>query len=293
MIPEDETLPLVSVIVPVHNDAHRLSACLAAVHANDYPWERLDVVVVDDASTDDPSGTCADFGAACIRRPSRGGSYAARNAGIEHSKGTIVALTDADCIPTAQWLCAGVRALTDHPEWGAVAGPVRVFFRNGAPRSMFELYDAVSAFPQKDYVQSGHWAATANLLVRREALRFVGAFDESLESGGDKEWGQRAFSMGVTIGFDPKMDVLHPARERWAQLCAKERRVAKGLLAIARNRAGFSVARPRHATRTVLKAAVRGLALARSPGLTFAQRVGVFALHLQLRAFRAWLLAKG
>jgi glycosyltransferase involved in cell wall biosynthesis len=88
-------MPAVTVVIPVFNRAHIVGRAIASVFAQDLPaaaWS-VDVVVVDDGSSDDLDGALRCFGAgvACIRHVRNNGAAAARNTGIAAAGGEYVA----------------------------------------------------------------------------------------------------------------------------------------------------------------------------------------------------------
>jgi cellulose synthase/poly-beta-1,6-N-acetylglucosamine synthase-like glycosyltransferase len=94
----DEALPGVSVSLPVHNEAASIRETLDRILASDYPREKLQVVVVSDASadgTDDIVRTYADRGVELVRLPVRTGKTGAENAGRQWLRGAVVINTDA------------------------------------------------------------------------------------------------------------------------------------------------------------------------------------------------------
>ena len=141
--------PLVSVIVPVFDDAERLASCLSALQAQTYPTDRYEVVVVDNGSREDLGAVVAGFQGFGFVREDRVGSYAARNKGIEASKGEVLAFTDADCLPDPGWIEAGVRALAGRPEWRAVGGPIEMFAQDADRLTPFDLHDLVWGLPRR------------------------------------------------------------------------------------------------------------------------------------------------
>ncbi len=216
----------VAVVVPVHDDAARLARCLDALAAQTLPPGAAEVVVVDDASGTSPEDLVRRYpGVRLVRLPERGGSYAARNAGVAVTGAPVLAFTDADCVPDRQWLDRGLAALAG---CDVVAGAVEVFSR--APRrGAVELFDAVTAFPQEHFVRRWGFGATANLLTRRATWAAVGPFDARLRSGGDADWGQRASAQGFRVAYDPQVRVRHPARASLAELVEKCNRTARGV----------------------------------------------------------------
>src|SRR5918998_5105397 len=105
--------PFVSVIVPVYNDQEDLVLCLEALENQTYPKDRYEVVVVDNGSKESIEPVVSRFTCASAAREDRPGTYAARKNGLRLARGEIIAFTDADCIPTPQWLEKGVGKLLE------------------------------------------------------------------------------------------------------------------------------------------------------------------------------------
>jgi glycosyltransferase involved in cell wall biosynthesis len=227
--PAPGDLPLVSVVIPVYNDARRLSLCLKAILDQDYPAGRFEVIVVDNNSDQQQHPTLPEDERFRLLHETRRGSYAARNTGVEHSRGEVLAFTDSDCIPRRDWLSRGVAAL-GAPQVDAVGGAIQIFFDHGPePVSGPEHFEALNEFLQRKYVEEWSFAATANLFVGREALEEVGAFDVRLQSGGDLDFGTRLGQAGRRLVYDADTIVEHPARSTWRELAAKTVRVAGGI----------------------------------------------------------------
>jgi glycosyltransferase involved in cell wall biosynthesis len=220
--------PLVSVIIPVFNDAARLRDCLAALERQSWPRERLQVIVVDNGSTDDLGTVLEAFPSVVRDLEGRPGSYAARNRGLELARGEILALTDSDCLPEPGWIAAGVAELQAHPEVGIVGGNVELRAADPARPTAVELHELLWGFPQEAYVTADRYSVTANLFTWRTVMDRVGPFDAALKSGGDRDWGTRAAKAGIGIRYAPDAVVGHPARRTHAELGHKLRRVAGG-----------------------------------------------------------------
>jgi glycosyltransferase involved in cell wall biosynthesis len=221
--------PAVSVIIPVLNDYERLELCLQALAEGSYPRARLEVIVVDNGTSADQM---VDVGASRewvsqIVEP-RFGSYAARNAGLERASGDIIAFTDADCIPAKNWLERGVEALTARESIGLVAGEIDIFAADPKRPTPTEIYEMEYAFCQRRYVEEYSFGATANVFTRRDVVESVGPFEQTLISGGDREWGQRVARAGFEVVYAAEASVKHPARRTIAELWAKIQRVGTG-----------------------------------------------------------------
>lgn len=222
-------LPTVTVIIPVRDGAPGLALCLAALARQTYPRELLDVVVVDNGSTEDLTVALPTDPRFTLIREVRPGSYAARNAGVARATGDVLAFTDGDCVPVPDWIAAGVEALTAEPRPAAIGGAINVTFPGGRPRNGPQHFEDVQGFPQRRYVEELSFSATANLMVWRDAFDRVGLFDAGLRSGGDLNWGRRLVSGGGVLRYCGAAAVDHPARETWGELGRKSVRVAQGL----------------------------------------------------------------
>ena len=87
-------MPCISVIIPAHNDPRRLARCLEALAGSSF--EDYEIIVADDASSDDTPRIAETMGARVVRLPKRGGAAAARNAGAEIARGSIFLFVDSD-----------------------------------------------------------------------------------------------------------------------------------------------------------------------------------------------------
>ena len=182
------SLPAVSVVVATHNRRALLARLLAALEAQ--TWEELEIVIVDDGSAD---GTWEELErvAASGTRPVRvlrqdrpGGPAAARNRGWRAARGSIIAFTDDDCVPTPGWL-------------EALVAPI------DAGRA--ELTQGVTEPPREQWDGSGPFART--MWVLEEA----GGFDERYGRpfGEDTDLAWRAIEAGARTAFVEDAVVRH------------------------------------------------------------------------------------
>jgi hypothetical protein len=176
--------PLVSVVIPCWNQGHYLPEAIESVLAQSYP--ELELIVVDDGSSDNSFEVAARFpGVRCLRQANRGVA-AARNAGLADSQGAYTVFLDADdrLLPGA--LEVGMRALLATPEAAFAAGMPRDVGRDGEI-----LRDAVQPLVTRDhylellkdcYIWSG-----SSLVYRRAALEAAGGFSKRLQAADDYE----------------------------------------------------------------------------------------------------------
>jgi glycosyltransferase involved in cell wall biosynthesis len=231
----DGPRPDVTVIVPVYDHRDELPACIDALAAQSWPARRIELLIVDNA----PAGVepvprerevARTFGPGSgILREERPGSYAARNRGLDAARGPILAFTDADCRPAPDWIERAVALMATRPDCAMLAGRVEATFRDPSRPSLLELYESVTGFQQRTYLESWGFAATANMVARRSTFDAVGPFDATLKSGGDMEWGQRVRAAGLVQLYADDVVVRHPARRTWGDVLSRTTRIAGGI----------------------------------------------------------------
>jgi cellulose synthase/poly-beta-1,6-N-acetylglucosamine synthase-like glycosyltransferase len=205
----------ITVVIPACNAEGEIGRCVDAVLAQDVARDRLDVVVVDNRSTDGTAEAARAAGARVVREDRLASSYAARNRGVAEAAGEWVAFTDADCVPQRSWL--GTLLAPPVPEQvGAVVGEVvaleaetpvqRLVERHGIMRHGVTL--PAKALP---------CFSTANVAIRTSLLRELGGFREDVRFFGDMEFSWRMqIERGAAILFRPEAVVRHRHRRTWA-----------------------------------------------------------------------------
>ena len=209
--------PELSVVVATHNRADRLRALLGALRDQTLARTAFEVVVVDDASTDDTAGTLAaevergDLEISVYRHPDNRGSGAARELGWRSARGRLIAFTDDDCVPDPDWLERIVRAERNHP--GAViqgrTEPIPGELEGLPPRRRaFARTIRVVAF------DAGF--QTCNIVYPRELLERIGGFDVAeypRYPGEDCDLGWRAVEAGAPAIYADDVRVRHAVND--------------------------------------------------------------------------------
>lgn len=212
-----------SVIIPTYNDNYRLQKCLDALSAQTIPASAFEVIIVN--NSDKPLSIRIPGDNFFIISESKPGSYAARNAGIRRASGKILAFTDSDCIPEANWLALGIESLQKSGV-PRLAGRIKIF-ANKSRMTPAECYEKIFAFDQIRNVQGGT-GVTANLFVERGIFDVIGLFKEDVYSGEDTRWGKRATAAGIGISYEGAAVVSHPARQSWEEIAKKLARTTGG-----------------------------------------------------------------
>jgi glycosyltransferase involved in cell wall biosynthesis len=185
-------LPLVSVVIPTYNRAGLVMRAIGSVLAQDYP--AMEVIVIDDASTDDTAARVAGLGdprLRLLRQDANGGVARARNRGMDAARGGLIAFLDSD----DEWLPGGLaprvaRLRAAPPRTALVHGGVEVLGPGGArsylpPRATGRVFAAMLA----RNVLPGF---AFHGLMRREVVETIGGFDPSLPAVEDWDFLIRA-----------------------------------------------------------------------------------------------------
>lgn len=180
--------PLVSVIIPTYNRAHCLPRTLATVLSQ--TWQTFEVLVVDDASTDDTAGVVGALGDERIRllRQDRNqGVAAARNRGMREAAGDYIAFLDSDDEWFPDKLARQVETLeASPPRVGLAYGGVETVFAADARQVDLPRHDGnVHRTMLSRNVLHG---SASNVMIRRQVVDAVGFFDESLPAIEDYEF---------------------------------------------------------------------------------------------------------
>ncbi|MBY0376402.1 glycosyltransferase [Patescibacteria group bacterium] len=219
--------PFVSIIVPVYNRQDNIDENIKSLLAQDYPKDKYEIIIIDNGSTDRTLEIIKKHPVVLLEEKEVRTSYAARNKGINFSKGEIIAFTDSDCIAFTDWLTRGVEALSEH---GGVIGG-RIKFKFSEHRTAAELLDSLVNLDNKLFIEQRHAAQTANLFTYKDLFNKIGLFESKEASGGDAVWTHLAWKSGNKLSYAPEAVVWHLSRDL-KELCKKHFRVGTGCLKV-------------------------------------------------------------
>ncbi|MCC8999667.1 MAG: mycofactocin biosynthesis glycosyltransferase MftF [Candidatus Contendobacter sp.] len=209
--------PKVSIIVPAHGRPEATHRCVQSLLALDYPVDRREIIVMDDASNPPLAVALRDLPITLLRQERNIGQSAARNLAASLASGAVLAFIDNDCVAEPDWLKTLLPYLADPavaivggrviapPARGAVAAfeAVRSPLDMGAVATEVTPTAAVSYLP------------TCNLLVRLDALLAQGGFDAALRVGEDVDFIWRVLRTGSRAWYAPTGRVVHHHRVQW------------------------------------------------------------------------------
>lgn len=210
MLISDRDEQLVSVVLPTFNRAALLPRAMASVLDQDY--SNLELIVVDDGSTDSTSGTVAGFVDERVRYcrlDQQVGAAAARNAGIGLARGSLIAFQDSDDEWLPGKLSQQVRAIEEQGDSGGFVYTSFWHERNGF-RERMPLPSQISRRGRTlDRLLYGNFVGTPTLLVSRSCLQVVGTFDETMQSLEDWELALRLSRAAEGIFIDEPLVLAH------------------------------------------------------------------------------------
>lgn len=216
------TYPRITLAVCTWNRAPFLRQTLAGIARQDYPAEALEVLVIDNNSTDDTRAVVAEFagGPHAPRHvlETRQGLDHARNRAIAEARGDIILFADDDILVEPDWvrqIAVPFAQDADH-RIGCVGGEVVPVFPDGLPDWVREWHAPLNFRPETGPIPPQHSPMGANFALPKAVLAKVGPFATGLDrqgrnlfGGGDGEMVRRVRAAGYEVWFAPAAKVRH------------------------------------------------------------------------------------
>jgi glycosyltransferase involved in cell wall biosynthesis len=228
-----------SIVIPARDEADRLERVLRACRtaARRVPTE-TEIIVADHGSKDTTPAIARFLGARVVDATPARTIAGVRNRGAAVATGDVLAFLDADCVPSEEWLAAGLAIFDEQGRAGAAG--LAPAIAPGEP--WLSRASALFAAPRPPAGrEEARWLPSANLLVRRAAFEAVGGFDEDLVTCEDYDLTVRLRARGFTLLRDPGLATVHlrePSsaralfrKERWRGLSSFEGAWRHGLVA--------------------------------------------------------------
>ncbi len=215
-------LPSVTVAIATYNRAQLLRQTLEGLVKQDYPAERLEILVINNNSPDRTEETVASFASAAhpprhVLERQQGANFA-RNRAIQEARGDIIIFADDDILVEAGWVREMVRPFEEHPELriGAVGGEVIPVFPDGCPAWVAGFHGPQALRAGCGPLRPGQVPMSASLAFLRRTFTELGFFDTALGRKGGVVFGgdenlviKRLFKGGYEVWFAPACPVLH------------------------------------------------------------------------------------
>jgi GT2 family glycosyltransferase len=204
-------MPAASVIVPAYNQSRHLAHCLTAILRE--ARDDVEVIVVDDASTDDTVEIAQASGVRVVGSATNRGPAHARNLGVQHASAELLIFIDADVVVAPGGIGRMVALMREMPDVDAVFGSYDT--RPHARSLVSEYRNLLHHFThQTGNVEAAtYWAGCG--AIRRRAFERAGGFDEraDLHYIEDIELGHRLRRSGARIRLDKQLLATH--RKHW------------------------------------------------------------------------------
>ena len=207
--------PFISVIIPVYNMSKYLNQCLDALIASSY--KSCEIIVVDDASTDDSAEISRKKGVTVLQMPHQSGPAAVRNYGAQKARGDILFFVDSDVLVQQETITRIVTDFQKNPDITAVFGS---YDDDPAEKDFFSQYKNLyhhSVHQKSSNDAVTFWAGCG--AMRRDVFHEVGGFDQkkyTKPSIEDIELGYRLRRMGYRILLDKQLQVKHLKHWGWS-----------------------------------------------------------------------------
>lgn len=201
---ENSSLPFVSVIIPAFNEERFIQQCLESVLAQDWPQDKIEILVVDNGSTDGTAKIAEKLlGESALGRvlqKTDGTIASVRNFGWQHAKGELLAFLDGDSVVELSWLRIGYDFLQSSKEVSCVG-----FSAEGPDSSaswVEHAWHPISSSGKHKGTKEVLWLSSFNLILKRNYFGKINGFDEKLVTCEDADLGSRLSSFSKLILSD-------------------------------------------------------------------------------------------
>jgi len=178
-----------SFVIPAYNEAATIGKCLASIFrelkGTTYESE---VIVVDNASTDDTAEIAAGYPEVIVVPETRKGITFARQAGLARSSGDLIANVDADTMLSPGWIGTVFREFSRDPRLVCLSGPFIYYDASRSVRFWTRLFYAagfLTYLVNRFVLRAGSMVQGGNFVCRRWALERVGGFDTTIAFYGE------------------------------------------------------------------------------------------------------------
>jgi len=196
------------VIIPVYNSQDIIARCLDGLSNQKISKVEYEIIVVDDASTDETKSVVQSYPGVRYINVIHGGPAAGRNAGARASNGDILAFTDADCIPSPDWLGCLTQPFDD-PGIVGVKGAYRT--RQSEITARFVQLEYESKYHRMEKLPTIDFIDTSSAAYRKDVFLENDGFDTTfpVPSVEDQELSFRIARKGYRMVFVPSAVVYH------------------------------------------------------------------------------------
>ena len=204
----------VSVIIPCFNEQDNIQKCLDSIFAVNYPEHLLEVIVVDNGSTDQTKKIAQKYNIVFLEDDKKKVS-GLRNFGAKSAKGDILAFIDADCIVSYNWLVNAQKYFDDNDiaAWGSP--PTIPDNATWVQKTWYLIRQ------KKNKIEQVDWLESMNLFVKIEDFKKIQGFNETLETAEDVDFCYRITKTGKIIS-NASIKVIHTGEAKDIKMFIKK-----------------------------------------------------------------------
>jgi succinoglycan biosynthesis protein ExoA len=239
---DETTLPFLSVMMPVRNEAKHIAATLSMLIAQDYPRDRFEILVADGRSSDDTRDIVLALATPNVRLLDNPGrlSSAGRNVALKEARGEILVLVDGHCDLGGPHYLREMAAAFQRSGADCIGRPQPLDVRGAS-----DLQRAIAAARSSrlGHHPSSHiWATqegfvppqSVAIAYRREVFERVGLFDETFDACEDYEFNTRCAEAGLTCFLTPRVTARYTPRDSLGRLFRQMVRYGRGRIRLLR-----------------------------------------------------------
>lgn len=199
----------ISVVIPFHNSERYITKCIEELLSQKYPVEHYEIVMVDNNSTDRSAEIVRRYARVKLVSEKKQGAYVARNRGVREARGEIIAFTDADCVPSQDWLQEIESAMADS-QVGIVIGSHQLA-RDSFLLSLLEDYEREkNNYIFNSEIKELYYGYARNMAIRKNLFGEIGPFVERAR-GSDVIFVHRCIDRYscAAVRYSPQIQVRH------------------------------------------------------------------------------------
>lgn len=204
-----------SFVIPAYNEENYLADCIASILADTAGRDGIEIVVVNNASTDATRDVALSFpGIVVVDEPRKGLTHA-RQAGYLATSGDLIANVDADSRLPAGWVDKVLHAFQERPGMAALSGPLVYYDLTSFKRFMVQIFYGIAwlTYVLNSYLlRIGSMVQGGNFVVRRSALEQIGGFNLDITFYGEDADLARRLPQAGPVVFSLSLGMFSSAR---------------------------------------------------------------------------------
>jgi mycofactocin system glycosyltransferase len=220
---QPKAYPSVSIIIPVRNRPQEIRACLTSLAKLNYPSQKIEIIVVDDCSTDTTPEVIREFPVTLLALKKHRQASFCRNVAARKAKNEILAFIDSDCEADADWLLDLIPAFREK-SIAAVGGMIDSYYTI----NQLDQYEKVQSslrisswYKRSSELDRFFYVPSCNFLIRRNCFRELGGFKNDLHVGEDVDLCWRIQNSGLQVDYRPVGTIFHKHRNRLQAFCRR------------------------------------------------------------------------